>query len=201
MGVLNLWGVAYEVLDAIVTAAPSLRGMLFGYVTEYKLQKMWFTDSDTRFQIDTRPDNHDRKHKGDLWICYKGESIKIEVKGLQSNSVKTAQEGWEGIFQCDASDRRDITLPNGEVVNTTCLQVGEFDLLAVGLFQFGNEWRFAFVRNHDLPRCEQRNCTPEQRKYLIKTGIKITWPLRAPFEPEPFRLLDEIVQERSSETR
>jgi len=198
MGILKLWGITFDVLDAIVTAAPSLRGMLFGYVAEYKLRQMWFPDGSKRFQILDRPDDHDRKSKGDLWIRYKGEAIKIETKSLQSNLVKKTPEGWEGTFQCDASDRRNITLPNGEVVNTTCLQIGEFDLVAVGLFQFGNEWRFAFARNRDLPRSEQRNCTPEQRKYLIKSGIKITWPLVPPFEPEPFRLLDEIVRERSS---
>jgi hypothetical protein len=201
MGVLDLWGVTYKVLDAIVTAVPSLRGMLLGYVTEHKLRQIWFPDNDNRFRVLTRPDDHDRKSKGDLLIAYKGIDIRVESKSLQSNSVKTTGSGWKGTFQCDASDKRPVTLPNGETINTTCLQVGEFDLLAVGLFQFGDEWRFAFVKNYDLPRTKSARYTPEQQKYLLRSSVKITWPLSEPFELEPFRLLDEIVRQRSSGKR
>lgn len=198
MGALTVWGLTFEVLDTIVTAVPSLRGMLLGYVNEYKLREMFFAEGDARFSSLPRPDDHDRTRKGDHYILYRGEQITIEVKGLQTNSVKETAGGFTGTFQCDASDRRLVTLPTGDVVNTTCLRVGEFDLVAAGLFQFGNEWRFAFARNRDLPRSTQRNLTPDQRQHLIRSSILITWPLQPPFEPEPFRLLDEIVHERSS---
>ena len=201
MGILKIWGLTFDVLDSIVTAVPSLRGMLLGYINEHKLREMWFPAGDARFQTLARPDDHDRKRKGDQYLLYRGQKITIEVKGLQTNSVKETTDGFSGTFQCDASDRRFITLPTGDVVNTTCLLVGEFDVVAVGLFQFGNEWRFAFARNRDLPRSSQRNLTPEQRQHLLKSGVAITWPLQAPFEPEPFQLLDEIVRERSSGTQ
>ena len=84
-------------------------------------------------------DNHDRKHKGDIAFNYKGFEIKVECKSLQTNSIRSIEKGYVGKFQCDASDRRPITLPDGTVIETTCLLVGEFDLLAVGIFNFVKE--------------------------------------------------------------
>jgi hypothetical protein len=42
---------------------------------------------------------------------------------------------------------------------TTNLVVGGFDLLAINLFEFGAEWRFAFAKNRDLPRSTFRKYT------------------------------------------
>jgi hypothetical protein len=75
------------------------------------------------------------------------------------------------------------------------LVVGQFDLVAVNLFDFGEQWRFAFAKNVDLPRSPSKTYTPEQRKYLLQTTPKITWPLQAPFRDEPFSLLDEMLSE------
>jgi len=196
MGAVKEWGVTLEEIDGIVTARPSLRGMLFGYVNEYKLAQIWF--SDQRFTELKKYDNHDRLHKGDISFHYRGFEISVESKGLQTNSVREVPGGYIGRFQCDASDRRPITLPNGESLETTCLLVGQFDLIAVGLFEFGKQWRFAFAKNKDLPRSAARKYTPEQRQYLLAGTMDITWPLKAPFELEPFRLLDEIVEEKES---
>jgi hypothetical protein len=59
MGVVNEWGLTPEEVDEIITESPSLRGMVFGYVNESKLRKMWFTDA--RFTDTQKPDDHDRK--------------------------------------------------------------------------------------------------------------------------------------------
>ncbi len=60
------------------------------------------------------------------------------------------------MFQCDASDKRLVKLPSGQEIETTCLVVGGFDLLAVNIFQFANQWKFAFAKNADLPRTTSR---------------------------------------------
>jgi len=73
--------------------------------------------------------------------------------------------------------------------------VGEFDLLAVNLFDFGEQWRFAFAKNADLPRSPSKKYTPEQRAYVLQTTPKISWPLKPPFRDEPFSLLDEMLLE------
>lgn len=73
--------------------------------------------------------------------------------------------------------------------------LGEFDLLAINLLDFGQQWRFAFVKNTDLPRSPYARYTAEQREHLLQTTPKISWPLQPPYRDEPFRLLDELASE------
>ncbi len=191
MGLLEQWGITLDELNEIVASRPSLRGILIGFIAEYKLSQIWFTDP--RIERLVRYENHDRTRSGDFGFLYKGVPISVQVKSLQTNSVRKTNTGYTGTFQCDASDRRPVRLPNGAVVETTCLVVGGFDLLAVSLFEFGQQWRFAFARNSDLPRTRSSKYTSEQRQYLLATLIRITWPLQPPFYDEPFTVLDAIV--------
>jgi len=195
MGILERWKLTAEALDEVISANPSLRGFMFGYVSEYKLKKMWF--SDERISNLIKYDNHDRTRKGDLSFIYNGVQMNVEVKSLQTRSIRKAGSEYIGKFQCDASDRRQVALPNRQKIETTCLVVGDFDLLAVNLFEFEQEWRFAFAKNKDLPRSRSSKYTPRQQKYLLATLMEITWPLKPPFQPEPFQLLDEIALEKA----
>ena len=192
---LERWQLTPQELSEIISQNPSMRGLLMGYVAEYKLRKIWF--SDDRIERAIKYDDHDRSRPSDLEVHYNGVPITIEVKSLQTASVQQTDEGYQGKFQCDASDRRTVELPNGESMQTTCLVVGQFDLLAVNLFAFREQWDFAFIRNRDLPRSRYRRYTPEQRQYLLATLVNVALPLQSPFEPEPFRLLDEIAREKS----
>lgn len=103
---------------------------------------------------------------------------------------------YRGACQCDASDRREVTLPNGIMIQTTNLIVGEFDILAAGLFAFRGKWDFTFALNRDLPRSTHEKYPPKVRKHLLATLIPVTWPLRPPFVSDPFTLLDRLVAER-----
>lgn len=189
--ILERWEITAEELTEVVDANPSLRGFLMGYVSESKIRK-FFSRQESIKNI-KKYDDHDRGKKGDLAFEYKGKEIRSEVKSLQTNSVKRKGEIWVGTFQCDASDRRMVTLPNGHRVETTCLVVNEFDLLAVNLFAFGEEWRYAYARNKDLPRTESKKYSIEDRKYLLKSLMPITWPLQPPYYEDPFAVLDKIV--------
>ena len=194
MGIIEDWGITVDELNEILASRPSLRGILIGFVAEYKLPRMWF--SDTRIRGLERYDNHDRTRPGDFGFTYQGAPVTIQVKSLQSNSVRRTATGYKGSFQCDASDRRKVKLPNGKTVETTCLVVGGFDLVAVNLFEFGQQWRFGFAKNSDLPRSKFPKYTPAQQQYLLATSVKVTWPLEPPFQDEPFTLIDEIVQQK-----
>lgn len=103
---------------------------------------------------------------------------------------------YRGKFQCDASDKRKVVLKNGDEVSTTLLKVGEFDVLAAGLFGFRGNWEFGFALNEDLPRSTHGDYTEEQRKQLIASLIDVTWPLEKPFVSDPFELLDMIHERR-----
>ncbi len=192
--ILERWQITAEELTEIVDKNPSMRGNMFGYVAEMKLHKLWF--SSWRVTQATKYDDHDRKKKGDLVITYKGQSFIVESKSLQTNSIRESGGRYTGTAQCDASDRRVIELPDGSSVNTTCLLVGEFDLLAINIFAFTNEWRFLFVKNQDLPRSRFRKYTPTQQEHLLASLVPVVYPPEPPLRDEPFTLLDEIIEER-----
>ena len=192
--ILERWQVTAEEMTEIVDANPSLRGMILGYLVEVKLRYLWFTRP--QIQDLKKYDDHDRAKKGDLVVTYKAQRFIIEAKSLQTNTVQREGNVWTGKVQCDASDRRKITLPNGSKIETTCLLVGEFDLLAVNLFAFENQWRFIFAKNKDLPKSQFQKYTRTQRKYLLATLIDVSWPPKPPFREEPYSLLDEMIQER-----
>ena len=100
------------------------------------------------------------------------------------------------VAQLTASDRRRVTLPDGSSLETTCILAGRFDLLAINLFEFGQQWRFGFVRNDDLPRSRYRKYSEYQRQHLLATSLPVTWPLEPPIVESPFGLMDDIVRER-----
>ena len=213
---LDEWELSRDEVNEILTHNPSARGNLFGYVAEYKLRRIWLQHSSIRNL--ERPREHRSRHedsteKGDFRFEYQGQTLRLEVKSLDTPSVRavhatsseladsvteSTERGlrFEGTFQCNASDTREVILPNDERVTTNCLVVGEFDVLAVNCFEFGRRWRFAFAANDDLPRSTWRRYSPEQQKYLLKSSMRIAWPLLAPFDDAFFRVLDSIVSKR-----
>jgi len=193
--ILCKWEITDEEFTELIDQNPSLRGMNLGYVAEKKFHDQFLSHpSITHFSKD---DDHDRTKKGDRRIVYRGHEFIVEVKSLQTNMCKDlGDDNWVGKSQVDGSDRRIVKFSDGTELNTTLLVRGEFDLLAVNCFAFGEKWRFAFAKNSDLPTSSYRKYSEEQRKQLIASLVSVAWPPRAPFSTSPFKLLDEIIQER-----
>jgi hypothetical protein len=202
VGFLDDWNLSYDEINELLTDNPSLRSFVSGYAAEMKCRRMWF-DSDSRASGVTKFDDHDRAKKGDIALTYRGEQISIEVKSLQTNSLRVRDGVRSANFQCDASDRRIVRFADGSEVNTTCLLVGEFDILAVNLFAFYGEWRFVFAHNRDLPRVRgnrgaAKNYTEYQRSNLLATLMPMSDPPVGPYRDEPWSLMDEIIEWRES---
>ncbi len=187
--ILKKWDLTELELSEIIRQSPSMRGLMLGYVAEYKLRKMHF--SDPCFENVHKGDDHDRSKKGDLTVTYKGQPFRIECKSLQTNSIRQTECGLEGKFQCDASDRRRIKV-GSKSVETTCLLIGEFDIVAVNLFAFEEKWRFAFALNDDLPRSTFKKYPPAIRRKLLATLMPVSWPLRPPYIESPIPLLERL---------
>ncbi|MEW6587072.1 MAG: restriction endonuclease [Nitrospirota bacterium] len=161
--ILDRWDITAEELTQVIDQNPSLRGMILGYLAELKLEKLWLSGEEiTEVR---KGDDHDRKRKGDRVIRYKGQKFIFESKSLQTGMIRQTDKGWVGKAQVDASDRRDVILPDGSKVTTTCLLKGEFDILAVNVFAFENKWRFVFAKNSDLPTSNYEKYTEYQRKH------------------------------------
>ena len=132
--------------------------------------------------MSVKDDDHDRKKKGDRRLWYQEKELIIEVKSIQTNSVRLLQENprlLRGGTQVDASDRRRVDFSDGTSLDTTCLLVGEFDILAVNCRPFADNWDFAFALNVDLERSSYKKYSPLQQSKFIKSMQYLTWPLKA----------------------
>ncbi len=187
--ILEIWNLTPDILTSIVNENPSLRGMLLGYVAEYKLQEMLLSEEGIEYI--GKPDDHDRTSKGDHIIEYRGQRFVIESKSLQSRMVSREGDTWRGKAQVDASDRRSIVLKDGTQIETTLLMVGEFDVLAVNCFAFEQEWNFVFAKNSDLPRSAYRRYSPRVREQLIASLVSVSWPPEPPFTRNLREILDD----------
>ncbi len=192
--ILNQWEITSQDLTDLLNANPSLRGMLLGYVAELKLREMIAAYPEVTFT--TKFDDHNRKKKGDLYIIYRSRAFDIESKSLQTKTVRRDENNdvWVGKAQVDASDRRTVTFADGTTLNTTLLLRGEFDVLAVNLYAFEDEWRFVFARNRDLPTSTYRKYTEAQKSQLIASLVSVSWPPVAPFYADLRELLDEMIE-------
>jgi len=194
LSILDDWEITANQLTEMLHENPSLRGMLLGYVAEFKLREIITACPEVTYT--TKFYDHNRKKKGDLYIVYKGQAFNIESKSLQTNTVTFDEvtHTWSAKTQVDASDRREVTLPSGKKLNTTLLLRGEFDILAVNCYAFEKKWRFVFARNQDLPCSNYKKYTPKVRKALIASLISVTWPPKPPFYSDIKQLLDEMVE-------
>jgi len=186
------WDITEQEFTELIEDNPSLRGMILGYIAEQKFQSICLNHP--AITATSKDDDHDRNKKGDRRIIYKGKTFTIEVKSLQTHTVrKLGDDVWEGKSQVDGSDRRIVTFPDGTELNTTLLLRGEFDILAVNCFAFGEKWRFIFCKNINLPTSTFKNYTEVQQKGLIASLIPVAWPPKPPFTDNLFKLLDELL--------
>jgi hypothetical protein len=170
------WAVPEDLIE--VVRIPSLRGMAYGYVAEYEFTK--YLRNELKIIEYDRDDDH-KKTKSDLNFVYKGRRYSVQVKCLQTTLIKPISgDKFYAVAQNDASDRRTVTLPNGEKVNTTCYVIGEYDILVSTVQPFVGEWKFIFKKNKDLRRSAYKKYTEEQQKYLLASQEVVIYPV----EPE-----------------
>jgi hypothetical protein len=179
-----------EILLQVLEETPSVRGMVYGNLAEVQFA-LWLDTYGVPLNDQVRDDDH-AKTKSDRTIPYDGRWFTIQVKSMQTNSIREVAPGrFKAGIQCDGSDRRDVTLPNGHTINTTNYVAGEFMVLATPLHAFTGEWDFAFRLNSSLPRTTYHKYAPKDRQYILKTMVGITWPLGDEWTTDLFGLLDD----------
>jgi hypothetical protein len=177
-----------DTLIRVMTDNPSLRGMTYGYVAEHAFSLYLDT---LGISEHFKEDDH-KKTKSDRTFVRRGRRFTIQLKSLQTNTIQEASPGqFKAKVQNDASDRRKIKLPNGKTVETTCYQVGEYDILGVSLQPFTGDWQFAFKKNKDLKRSTSDKYSKVIRKYLLATIEEISFPLPQGWTSDLFALLDD----------
>jgi len=91
LSILQRWGISEAELTELVDQNPSLRGIMLGYVAEKKFHDTFLKHPEITEK--RKDDDHDRKKKGDRRIIYKGKTLTIEVKSLQTAMVTRVGEG------------------------------------------------------------------------------------------------------------
>ena len=184
-------------LVSSIKRAPSLRGMILGYIAEEMFEK--YLKTIPEISNVTKHDDHDRKsNKSDRTFDFNGRRYSIQLKSIQTNSIKMdlSTERLIASVQNDGSDARTIKLPNGNSVQTTCYKIGEYDILAVPLFPFTEKWNFAYKYNRDCRITTSKKYKDEDRKYLLSSSEPITWPLDESWTDPLLPLLDHSIGEQ-----
>lgn len=189
---IESWGLSLDELITLIAENPHVYSPVSGFHAEYKCRQLHLERDEISDVI--KPSGYDRKEKGDFVFTYRDELIRLEVKSLDGPSVlqRAGDDSWQGTFQCNASDAREVALPNGHRVSTNCIVAGGWDVIAVNLYDFGRKWRFAFARQADLPRASE-HYNKEDRKYLLASVMTIALPLPKPFTFDFTSVLDAIV--------
>lgn len=119
-----------EDLVSAIKRAPSLRGMILGYIAEEMFEKYLPTKYSGVSDIQKHDDHNREENKSDRTITFSGRRYAIQLKSVQTNSITHCPVvgGLYATVQNDASDARTIKLPNGSTVITTCYQRGEYDI-------------------------------------------------------------------------
>lgn len=145
-----LIGVTMEDLENLATENTSLRGYLQGYIAEMFLKRKLELMPEVTDISKIR--DQDEK-KGDFQFMFRGKEWTIEVKSLQTKSVKEdlLNGGWNGRVKVTASDSQ--TTEDGRF--TYAMLRGQFDILAISAFAIGKGWDFYFIANKYLPVSEE----------------------------------------------
>jgi hypothetical protein len=189
---LSRWSTSEEEVVFAMEQNPSLRGMVLGYVAELKLKDIFSKNSEVSSLC--KYDDHDRNIKCDWIIVYKNHRFLVEVKSVQTNSVKKdGVSAFTGSVQVDASDKRMVSFDDGSALHTTLLLRNQFDILAVNCFPFTGKWDFMFCLNKNLPTSKNKNYSLYHQNNLIASSIKVSYPPLNPFTDDIFSLMDSII--------
>jgi hypothetical protein len=187
-------------LVSAIKRAPSLRGMILGYIAEEMFQHHVLGDA--IFSDVNKHDDHDRTaNKADRDFLYQGHRISVQLKSVQTNTIawRTDLNAMFANVQNDGSDKRDVHLPNGEVVSTTNYKIGDYDILAVPLFPFTGTWDFAYMLNSECRKTTSPKYTAIQQSFLLSTMEEITYPLTGPWSTDLPATIERLIKHKTEE--
>jgi hypothetical protein len=187
--------VSAETILRVIQDNPSLRGFVYGYVSEMEFEQHYLKARKT-IEGFSKDDDH-KKTKSDRTVVFKGKAVTIQVKSIQTNSIQLEGSTFTAKVQNDASDRRRVKLPGGSTVETTCYVVGEYDILAVSLQPFTGKWEYAFKENSKLQRTNSKKYTPKQQRHLLATLETISFPLDPSWTEDFDAILESVSRQKS----
>lgn len=172
-----------------------------GYGSEYLLEKQVKRIPGVSGQH--KPGDNNLEVKGDLIVQYKHTPVSIEVKNVRrkTNSenrkpklvVNLEESYWVGYFSTRSSRTRKIVFSDGSEVHTYCTIRGQYDVIAVNVFQLNGKQNFIYCLEQDLPSTSPNSTTfltPLQCAETLQPEIAVRWPPVAPWTDS----LEEILE-------
>jgi len=158
-------------LELIIEENPKLRGIMQGYIAEYKLIDRLRNIFGVT-EVSKIPDRH--RVKRDLQIKYLGTDITIECKSIISSTVKwdTIRGTWQGTVQCKNSD----AVYSKDYLDTpkrTNLTRGGFDIMSISTYAIDGLWDAVYIENRYMPQ------STYDRFDIMKTSFVVN-PLTTP---------------------
>lgn len=98
--------VSAETILHVIKDNPSLRGFVYGYVSEMEFERHYLKARKT-IESFSKDDDH-KKSKSDRTVIFKGKPVTIQVKSIQTNSIRFEDGRFTAKVQNDASDRRRV---------------------------------------------------------------------------------------------
>lgn len=183
-----LAGVTLEEISSLLQENPSLRGYVQGFLCERRLTQ-WLRTLDGIELVSKIPDHS--PVKGDLLVTYKGESLKVEVKSLASDSVRydVFNDTWQGKVRTKATDKRDVELEGVGTVRTSCLVKGQFDVLAISCMAVDGQWTYMFMDASFLPETANPG--------LIQTSFTLNPATTPGAQADPLKAFDSVLARRA----
>ncbi|TKX45169.1 hypothetical protein [Halorubrum sp. ARQ200] len=196
----NAWGLSPDEFNEIFNNNENVYSALFGYLSEKRVTERYFRNNEKITNLQS-PRDHDTSKKGDIIFDYKGEEIIIEVKSLdtqpgdiQITDDMNGERKYMGTVQMRESDYIERTLQTGETIETSLIEIGLFDILAVNMFEYFDEYKFMFARSEDLTRSDVH-------PRLIASSPEAKYPPEinehVDYRENPFELIEEIIEERN----
>lgn len=193
-GFFERTGLSEERIEFICTHKKGVGSHILGAAGEFGL-KDYYLDNHPDISDIHLQDDHNKSETGDFSFCYKGHVF-------TTVEVKTAKRIQKDVYPFSSSasishrDRKKVVFPDGSMVETGVILRNEYDILAVNMWHCFGQHVFVFAKLNDLPAETSKSFTEEQKKFIIKSTVKVSWPAVHPFYEDITQVLDSLIEER-----
>lgn len=173
-----------------------------GYGSEYILEKI--IKNVPGVSSCYKPGDNNTEIKGDLVPLYKGVPLQIEVKNVKRKTndiarkpkqiVNLEETYWTGYFSTRVARNRKLVFSDGSVGYSYNTLRGQYDIIAVNVFQITGKQQFIYCLEKDLPSTtyikSKTDLTPIQCQETLRGDVSIRWPPVAPWTDSLEQILE-----------
>lgn len=189
-----------DIIDSLVDMDYKILSPVKGAAAEYRwaediLKKSIFISHFQKLNDKKCPDYVVR------YLNYSGLVI-CEVKCIASGTIKFKNGFLEAKVNISHRDNREVEFPCGGTASLLNIHKGEYDLLAINIFDLIGSHKWVYINAEDLEveiKFPKSKCyaslTQEQKDsgFLLKNHQTVTWPLSSPWTENLQDVLNSVI--------